>query len=219
MTMNPREIIARRIAQELKDGDLVNLGIGQPTAVVDYIPEDITIWLHSENGFIGLGPAPDANAIDPDLTNAGGQPVTIVPGGCTFDSAWSFGIVRGQHVDITVLGTLEVDQEGNIANYIIPGKMAPGMGGAMDLCVGAKKVIIMTDHCDKNGNPKILKKCTLPLTAKGECDMIVTELAVIERTDKGLVLKEYGPGSSVEEVVAKTDAELIIDPNVKEMQF
>lgn len=219
MTMNSREIIARRIAQELKDGDLVNLGIGQPTAVGNYIPEGVTIWLHSENGFIGLGAAPDKNSFDKDLVNAGGQYVTVIPGGCMFDSAWSFGIVRGQHLDVTVLGTLEVDQEGNIANYIIPGKMAPGMGGAMDLCVGAKKVIIMTDHCDKNGNPKILKKCTLPLTAKGEADLIVTELAVIERTPEGLVLKEYGPGSSVEEVVSKTDADLIIDPNVKEMQF
>lgn len=219
MTINPREIIARRVAQELHNGDLVNLGIGQPTAVVEYIPEDVEIWLHSENGFIGLGPAPDEYSFDKDLVNAGGQYVTVVPGGSMFDSCWSFGIVRGQHVDVTVLGTLEVDQEGNIANYIIPGKMAPGMGGAMDLCVGAKKVIIMTDHCDKKGNPKIVKKCTLPLTAKGECDMIITELAVIERTSEGLVLKEYAPGSSVEEVVSKTGADLIIADDVKEMQF
>jgi 3-oxoacid CoA-transferase B subunit len=213
-----RELIVRRIAKEFKDGDIVNLGIGMPTMVANYIPEGVEILLQSENGFIGIGPAPKEEEADKDLINAGNQFVTILPGGCFFDSATSFGIIRGGHVDATVLGTLEVDQEGNIANYIIPGKMVPGMGGAMDLCTGAKKVIIATDHLDKKGNSKILKRCRLPLTAKKEADLIVTDMAVMEVTEKGLVLKEIAPGVTVDEVIKNTEADLIIPDDVKTIE-
>ena len=205
-----RERIVKRIAREFKDGDLVNLGIGMPTMVANHVPEDVRIILHSENGITGTGPAPLPEAEDPDLINAGNQPVTVLPGACFFDSALSFGIIRGGHVDVTVLGTLEVDQEGNIANYIIPGKMVPGMGGAMDLCTGAKKVIIATDHVDKHGSSKILKRCRLPLTAVRQADLIVTDLAVMAVTPDGLVLKEIAPDTTVEAVIDKTDADLII---------
>ncbi|MBE0558007.1 MAG: CoA transferase subunit B [Proteobacteria bacterium] len=210
MPTDKREIIERRIARELKDGEIVNLGIGMPTMVANYIPEGVQIILQSENGFLNIGPAPHEGEHDPDLINAGNQFVTVLPGACFFDSATSFGIIRGGHVDVTVLGTLEVDQEGNIANYIIPGKMVPGMGGAMDLTVGAKKVIIATEHCDKTGKPKILKKCRLPLTAVAEADMIVTEMCVLERSNRGLVLKEIAPGVTVEDVLKNTEADLII---------
>jgi 3-oxoacid CoA-transferase B subunit len=213
-----RELIVRRIAKEFKDGDIVNLGIGMPTMVANYIPEGVEILLQSENGFIGIGPAPKEEEADKDLINAGNQFVTILPGGCFFDSATSFGIIRGGHVDATVLGTLEVDQEGNIANYIIPGKMVPGMGGAMDLCTGAKKVIIATDHLDKKGNSKILKRCRLPLTAKKEADLIVTDMAVMEVTEKGLVLKEIAPDTTLEKVIAATEAELIVADDLKTME-
>jgi len=207
--------IAKRVAQELKDGQLVNLGIGLPTKVVNYVPKGVSVMLHSENGFIGLGPTPASEAeIDPTIVNAGGQPVTIVPGGCFFDSATSFGIIRGGHLDITVLGALQVDQEGNIANYMIPGKMVPGMGGAMDLLTGAKKVIVAMEHTAK-GEPKILKRCNLPLTAKAQVDLIVTEMAVIEVTKEGLVLKEVGEGFTLDDVLAATEADLIISPNLK----
>ncbi|HMM19930.1 MAG TPA: 3-oxoacid CoA-transferase subunit B [Selenomonadales bacterium] len=215
---NGREMIARRIAKEFKDGDIVNLGIGLPTLVANYLPEGVEILLHSENGFIGLGTVPPPGEEDKDLINAGNQFATVVPGASFFDSATSFTIVRGGHIDVTVLGTLEVDREGNIANYIIPGKMMPGMGGAMDMVVGAKKVIIATDHLDKHGNPKILKKCRLPLTAVGEADLIVTDMAVIERTGEGLVLKEIAPGLTVEEVVKNTEAELIVNGSVKTIE-
>jgi acetate CoA/acetoacetate CoA-transferase beta subunit len=217
--MESREVIVRRIAKELKDGEIVNLGIGMPTMVANYIPEGVQIILQSENGFVYTGPAPKDGVYDPDLINAGNQFVTVLPGACFFDSATSFGIIRGGHVDVTVLGTLEVDQEGNIANYIIPGKMVSGMGGAMDLVVGAKKVIIATEHCDKNGKPKILKRCRLPLTAVAEADMIVTQMAVIERTGRGLVLKELYPGVTVDDVIRNTEAELIISEDLKEMSL
>ena len=210
-----REMIVKRIAREFKDGDVVNLGIGMPTMVANFIPEGVEIILQSENGFTGIGPVSRNGEEDPDLINAGNQFVTMLPGGCFFDSATSFGIIRGGHVDATVLGTLEVDQEGNIANYIIPGKMVPGMGGAMDLVVGAKKVIIATEHCDKNGKSKILKKCRLPLTAVAQADLIVTDMAVLERTDKGLVLKEVAPGYTVEDVLRNTEAELIVADDIK----
>ena len=205
--------IASRVAQELRDGQLVNLGIGLPTKVVEFIPQGVSVMLHSENGFVGLGPAPET-VTDPTVVNAGGQPVTIVPGGCFFDSATSFGIIRGGHLDITVLGALQVDQEGNIANYMIPGKMVPGMGGAMDLLTGAKKVIVAMEHTAK-GEPKILKRCNLPLTAKAQVDMIVTEMAVIEVTKDGLVLKEIGEGFTLDEVLKATEADLIVSANLK----
>jgi acetate CoA/acetoacetate CoA-transferase beta subunit len=209
-----KEVIAKRVALELKDGDLVNLGIGLPTLVANYIPEGIEVFFQSENGLIGLGPVPEKGQENWDLTNAGGQPVTLLTGGCYFDSATSFGIIRGGHVAATVLGALEVDEKGNLANWKVPGKMVPGMGGAMDLTVGAKKVIIAMQHTQK-GEHKILKECTLPLTAKQQVDLIVTEMAVIEVTPQGLVLKEIGPDTTVEEVIASTGAKLIIPEDVK----
>lgn len=211
-----REVIVKRVAQELKDGDLVNLGIGMPTLVANYIPEGIDILLHSENGFIGLGPNPEPGKEDPDIVNAGGLPASVVPGGAFFDSAMSFTIIRGGHLDVTVLGALQVDQEGNLANWMIPGKMVPGMGGAMDLVAGARKVIISMEHTAK-GAPKILKKCNLPLTAAKEVDLIVTDMAVIEVTPKGLLLTELAPETTLEEVISATEAELIISENLKVM--
>ena len=207
--MEPKDIISKRIALELKDGDLVNLGIGLPLGVANYIPEGIQIFLQSENGIIGLGPLAEGDENDPKLTNAGAQPSTILPYGMYFDTATSFGIIRGGHVDVTVLGALEVDQEGSLASWIIPGKLVPGMGGAMDLVVGAKKVIIATTHTNK-GVSKIKKKCSLPLTAYGEVNMIVTEMAVMEVKEDGLHLVERHPDVSIEEIVAATEADLII---------
>ncbi len=210
MSYDYRERIARRIAREFQDGQVVNLGIGMPTMAANFIPEGVNIILQSENGFVGMGPSPVPGQEDPDLINAGNQHVTLKPGACFFDSATSFGIIRGGHVDITVLGTLEVDEQGNIANYIVPGKMVAGMGGAMDLCAGARKVILATTHCDKDGNPKIRKKCTLPLTAVGQADLIVTEKAVIECTPEGLVLLEVAADCSIDDVLQATEAELMI---------
>lgn len=215
--MDIKEIIARRVAKELKDGDIVNLGIGLPTLVANYVPTNINIYFQSENGFINLGPKPNEDEVDYDLTNAGGQPVTILPGGAFFDSSISFSIIRGGHVDLTVLGSLEVDEKGNIANWIIPGKMVPGMGGAMDLLVGAKKVIVAMSHTNK-GKPKILKECILPLTAKGEVNMIFTEMGVMEVTNVGLKLVEINPMFTVEEVQNATEAKLIIPENLKLME-
>lgn len=216
--MNAKELIARRVAKELKDGDVVNLGIGLPTMVANYVEPGIDITFQSENGMLGLGPAPDKEHEDWDLTNAGGKPVTMSIGGVFFDSSISFGIIRGGHVDATVLGSLQVDEEGNIANWIIPGKMVPGMGGAMDLLVGAKKVIVAMQHTS-NGEPKILKKCTLPFTAVKEVNMIVTELGVMEVTPEGIVLTEVAPGVTPEDVQAATEATLIISKNLKEMEI
>lgn len=213
-----REFIVKRVAKELKDGDVVNLGIGLPTEVANYIPGDIDVTLQSENGFIGLGPAPAEGQEDKDLVNAGSKFSSIQIGGACFDSATSFGIIRGGHVDITVLGALQVDEKGNLANWMIPGKMVPGMGGAMDLVAGAKKVIIAMEHTAK-GNHKILKQCSLPLTAAGEVDLIVTDMAVIEVTKQGLVLKELAPDTTIEEVKAATQAELIVDSNLKISQI
>lgn len=214
--MNNRELIAKRVAEELKDGDVVNLGIGMPTMVANYVSEDIDVNFQSENGFVGLGPAPKEGEEDDYIVNAGAQHVTILDGGTFFDSADSFTIIRGGHVDITVLGALQVDKEGNLANWMIPGKMVPGMGGAMDLVVGAKKVIVAMEHTVK-GNHKILNKCNLPLTAVGVVDMIVTEMGVMEVTEEGLVLTEINPGYTVEEVQEATEAELIIPEELKEM--
>jgi acetate CoA/acetoacetate CoA-transferase beta subunit len=209
-----RSRIARRVAMEFKDGQIVNLGIGMPTMAANFVPDDVTIVLQSENGFVGMGPSPAPGQEDLDLINAGNQYVTVLPGAAFFDSALSFAIIRGGHVDVTVLGALEVDELGNIASYIIPGKMVAGMGGAMDLCTGARRVIIAITHCDKRGNPKIRRRCTLPLTAVEEADLIVTDKAVIERTPDGLLLLEVAVDSSVEEVISLTEAALIIPPRV-----
>ena len=211
-----KQIIAKRIAKELKNGQLVNLGIGLPTLVTNYIPEGVHVTLQSENGMVGMGATPVEG--NKDVINAGGQFTTILPGGAYFDTAMSFTLIRGGHVDMTVLGALEVDQEGNLANWIVPGKMVPGMGGAMDLVVGAKKVIIAMQHTSK-GTPKILKKCTLPLTAQGQVNLIVTELGVMEFTDKGLVLTEIHKDTTVEEVKSLTEAELIISKKLKIMDI
>jgi acetate CoA/acetoacetate CoA-transferase beta subunit len=209
------EIIAKRVALELKDGNTVNLGIGIPTEVANYIPKGINICLASENGIVRLGGAPAAGEEHPDIINAGGGFLTEVPGTCYIDSATSFALVRGGHIDVTVLGVLEVCQKGDIANWIIPGKMVPGMGGAMDLCVGAKRVIAAFTHTDKNVSPKILKKCRLPLTAKGVVKLIVTDMAVMEPTPEGMLLKEVAYWTTVEEVKRLTEAELIIPDNIK----
>jgi len=203
------EWLVKRVAQEFKTGDVVNLGIGIPTKVANALPEGVKIILQSENGYMGVGPAPEAGKEDPDTVNAGGQYATILPGGCSFDSATSFAIIRGGHVDATVLGALEVDEEGNLANWMIPGKMVPGMGGAMDLVVGAKRVIVAMEHSTKKGGFKILKKCALPLTAAKQVNLIITEMGVMEVTPKGLVLKEIAPGLTFEEVQACTGATLI----------
>lgn len=216
--MDKKEFIARRVAKELKDGDVVNLGIGLPTMVANYVPEDINVFFQSENGFIGLGPAPEEGKEDPYIVNAGAQCVTILPGGVFFDSSTSFGIIRGGHVDMTVLGALQVDEKGNLANWMIPGKMVPGMGGAMDLVTGAKKVIVAMEHTVK-GNHKILKECNLPLTAAGEVNLIITEMGVIEVTEEGLVLKEINPEFTVEEVQTATEAKLIIAENLIKMEI
>lgn len=211
--MDIKEIIARRVAKELKDGDVVNLGIGLPTMVANYISDDIDVTFQSENGFVGLGPAPKAGEEHKDITNAGSMPASINKGGAFFDSSMSFTIIRGGHVDTTVLGALEVDFEGSLANWKIPGKMVPGMGGAMDLVVGAKKVIVAMTHTQK-GAHKILEKCTLPLTAYKQVNLIITELAVIEVTKEGLVLRELGPSATIDDVINATAAKLIMPESI-----
>ena len=209
-----REYIAKRVAQELKDGYVVNLGIGLPTLVANYIPEGMSVTFQSENGIIGVGPAPEPGKEDKDIVNAGGGFVTVLPGAQYFDSCTSFGIIRGGHVDATVLGALEVDQEGNLANWMVPGKMVPGMGGAMDLVVGANQVIVAMEHTSR-GKVKIVKKCQLPLTAAKEVNLIITEKCVLEVTPKGLVLREVSPYSSIEDVKATTEADIIVPDDVK----
>ena len=215
--MDDKILIAKRVAQELHDGDVVNLGIGIPTMVSNYIPRGITIFFQSENGIIGMGAEASEMNKNVDLTNASGKYVTALPGAACFDSSISFGLIRGGHLDVTVLGGLQVDEKGHLANWMIPGKMVPGMGGAMDLVTGAKKVIIAMTHTAK-GKPKIVKECNLPITSTRRVDLIVTELAVIEPTEKGLILKELAPNISVEEVIEKTDAHLLISKDIKEMK-
>ena len=205
-----REYIAWRIAQELEDGEYVNLGIGIPTMVANYLPEGVHIMLEAENGILGIGPKPEAGNEDMDCIDAGGNHVTTIKGAAFFDSATSFAIIRGGHIDVTVLGALEVDEQGNIASWMIPGKKVPGMGGAMDLVVGARKVIVAMEHTNKTGEPKILKECTLPLTAKSQVDMIITDMAVIERRDGKLVLLEVAPGYSLNDVLQATGADLVV---------
>jgi len=212
-----REVIARRIALELHDGDVVNLGIGLPTLVPDYLPEGMKLTLQSENGLLGMGPTPEAGTEDLNLTNAGAGYITALPGASSFDSAMSFAVIRGGHVDVTVLGAMQVDEKGDLANWMIPGKKTPGMGGAMDLLVGAKKVILAMEHT-AGGAHKILKKCTLPLTAAGQVNLIVTEMGVMEITPDGIVLKEIHPEFTVEEVQAQTEAKLIISKDLAPMK-
>lgn len=211
-----QEFIAKRVAQELQDGTLVNLGIGLPTLVANFVPEGRDVSFQSENGFIGVGPVPAEDQIDPCIANAGAMPVTILPGGSFFDSAMSFGIIRGGHVDVTVLGALQVAENGDIANYMIPGKMVPGMGGAMDLLNGAKQVIVAMEHTAK-GAPKLLRECTLPLTAVNAVDLIVTEMGVIEVKHEGFVLIEQNPDYTLDEIKAATGAPLIISSALKQM--
>lgn len=215
--MDAKNLIACRVAQEMKDGDVVNLGIGLPTLVPNFLSPEVNITLQSENGFLGLGPLEGEPL--PNLVNAGGKPCGMVPGTAFFDSAMSFAIIRGGHVDVTVLGGLQVDQEGNLANWMVPGKMVPGMGGAMDLVSGAKHVIVAMEHATKDGGAKILKRCSLPLTAAKKVSAIITELAVFRFIEGRLVLTETAPGVTLDDIRAKTEAEFAIAPDCREMQL
>ena len=207
-----QEVIAKRVAQEFHNNDVITLGIGLPTKAVTYLPDNVEVIVQSENGVLGVGAYPHETVKDERITNAGGVGVTINPGGCFIDSLTSFGLMRGGHIDITVLGALQVDQEGNLANWCIPGKFTPGMGGAMDLVVGTKKLIIAMEHTSK-GMPKILKKCTLPLTAAHKVNLIITEKGVFEITRQGLTLREISPYSSLEDIKNTTDADFIVELN------
>ena len=216
--MDPQTVIAKRIAHELRTGMLVNLGIGIPTLVANHLPEGMQVFFQSENGLIGTGAIPAEGMAHPMLTDAAGHPVTALPGASTFDSAMSFGLIRGGHVDVTVLGGLQVDQAGRLANWVIPGRMVPGMGGAMDLVSGARRVIVAMQHAAK-GKPKIVKQCSLPLTSIRPVDLVVTELAVIAFPEGRATLVETGPGVSAAEVVAATEAELVVPSDVREMRL
>jgi len=216
--MDPQTLIARRVALELRSGNLVNLGIGIPTLVANYVPEKLKVFFQSENGLIGTGPIPEQGMAHPHLTDAGGRPISALPGASTFDSAISFGLIRGGHVDITVLGGLQVDAKGQLANWMIPGKMVPGMGGAMDLVTGAKRVIVAMQHAAK-GKSKIVSKCSLPLTSSRPVDLVVTDLAVIGFPNGRITLLETAPGVSVAEVMAVTEADILIPDKVPEMKI
>lgn len=216
--MDPQTTIARRIALELRSGMLVNLGIGIPTLVANYVPGDISVFFQSENGLIGTGPVPEEGMAQPLLSDAAGRPVTALPGASTFDSAMSFGLIRGGHVDMTVLGGLQVDEHGLLANWMIPGKMVPGMGGAMDLVSGAKRVVVAMQHTAK-GQPKIVKSCSLPLTSSRPIDLVVSELAVIAFPEGRATLLETAPGVTVDQVIAATEATLLVHGNVSEMKL
>src|SRR5215217_2976256 len=216
--MDAQSIIARRVARELRAGNLVNLGIGIPTLVANFVSSDLKIFFQSENGLIGTGPMPEQGMAHPLLTDAGGRAISALPGACVFDSAMSFGLIRGGHVDITVLGGLQVDAEGHLANWMIPGKMVPGMGGAMDLVSGAKRVIVAMQHAAK-GKSKIVKQCNLPLTAARPVDLVVTDMAVIGFPDGRITLQETAPGVSIAEVMAVTEADLFVPASVPEMKI
>jgi acetate CoA/acetoacetate CoA-transferase beta subunit len=216
--MDAQTIIAKRIAKELQSGMLVNLGIGIPTLVANHVPQNVTVFFQSENGLIGTGPIPEEGMAHPTLTDAAGHPVSALPGASTFDSAVSFGLIRGGHLDMTVLGGLQVDAQAHLANWMIPGKMVPGMGGAMDLVSGAKRVVVAMQHTAK-GRPKIVKQCTLPLTSLRKVDLIVTELAVIGFSDSRATLMETAPGVSAQDVIANTEAELVIPQHVPQMSL
>ena len=213
-----RALIASRCAKFFKDGDFVNLGIGIPLLCVDYLPEGLHLWLEAEIGTVGSGATPPWDSVDIDVIDAGGQPASIITGGSVYDHEMSFAFIRGGHIDATVLGTLQVDQEGNLANWTIPGKLVPGMGGAMDLCAGVKKIIVATDHCEKRGNSKILKKCTLPLTGAKCVTDIVTERCYFEVTPEGLVLRELAPGYTVDDIKACTEADFIVPDEIGVME-
>jgi len=212
-----RDQLAQRCSQELQDGFVVNLGIGIPTLVANYIPNNMFVMLQSENGLLGIGPFPKKSEVDADLINAGKQTVTVVPGAAYFNSSDSFAMIRGGHVNLAILGAMEVDEKGDLANWMVPGKLIKGMGGAMDLVAGAQRVIVCMQHRDKAGNSKILKKCKLPLTGQKCFDRVVTDMAVLDLTKEGFLLKELAPGISVDDVKSASEAPLRIDPNVREM--
>jgi acetate CoA/acetoacetate CoA-transferase beta subunit len=216
--MDAQEIIARRVAQEVREGMLVNLGIGIPTLVAQYVPPSIHVFFQSENGLIGTAPLPETKFTNRMLTDAGGRPISALPGACTFDSAMSFGLIRGGHLDMTVLGGLQVDQTGRLANWMIPGKMVPGMGGAMDLVAGARRVVIAMQHAAR-GKSKVVRRCGLPLTATRIVDLVVTDMAVIRFDDGRAILVERAPGVSTADVLAQTEAELVVPEHVPEMQL